>query len=51
MKSQLAGFFIPFQTESNNQWQNIAHVLGKGLWEEVGRNAPEVYRKHCEERK
>ena len=29
----------------------VAHVLDKGLWEEVGRNAPEVYRKHCEERK
>ena len=27
MKSQLAGFFIPFQTESNNQWQNIKGMV------------------------
>lgn len=29
----------------------VNHVLNKGLWEEVGSNAPEVYRKHCEGRK
>ena len=29
----------------------VAHVLDRGLWEEVGKSAPEVYRKHCEERR
>lgn len=29
----------------------VQHVLDNGLWKDVGMNAPEVYRKHCEERK
>ena len=29
----------------------VHHVLDNGLWNDVGMNAPEVYRKHCEERK
>lgn len=29
----------------------VTHVLDKGLWEEVGKSAPDVYRAHCEDRK
>jgi hypothetical protein len=28
----------------------LKHVLDNGLWKTVGESAPEVYRKHCEER-
>ena len=29
----------------------VQHVLDRNLWKDVAMNAPEVYRKHCEERK
>ena len=29
----------------------VAHVVNNGIWKEVGANAPEVYRRHCEGRR
>jgi hypothetical protein len=39
------------ECSANKLVGTVQHVLDNGLWKDVGMNAPEVYRKHCEERK
>lgn len=36
--------------DTNKIAPTLKHVLDHGLWKAVGESAPEVYRKHCEER-
>ena len=36
--------------DTNKIAPTLKHVLDHGLWKTVGDSAPEVYRKHCEER-